>query len=425
MLCRRIRSRLFWATSVALSLVCASAHGQTFGIELHNNLMPASGGMAGASLSQPQDLQSALNGNPATVRQFKGTQFSFSGAWADANYSITQTAPLPLVNVDPYSATSGTPGSLLGNIGLTMDLDPYGLPATMGMGLITNAGFGVDFRDVPESNGTSAQYLALDIAASLAFNVTDRLSLGATGAVGTSYLDGPFVDIGGMTNAYGFRGTVGANFCVDPNTSLGLYWQSKKRFDFEDAAIIQGFGPVDIHLDHPSNFGFGLAKGGLMCGRLLLATDVIYNVNSDADFLKAIYQDQWCFQFGSQYSVNERVRLRTGYAYNENPMKEAQGVTIGGVTLPDGLPALRYVQGQFAAITQHRLTMGIGIRDFRPGIDLDLFAGFAFDADDRFATTEASVDGNYWIGFGQTWRFGGGSSSDASCPTCAAEPAGD
>lgn len=38
------------------------AHAQTFGIELHNTLMPASAGMAGTSLARPQDLQSAING---------------------------------------------------------------------------------------------------------------------------------------------------------------------------------------------------------------------------------------------------------------------------------------------------------------------------------------------------------------------------
>ena len=83
------------ALCAAFGLSGGVAKAQTSGIELHNNLMPASGGMAGASLSRPQDLQSAINGNPATLRQFQGTQFSFGGAWADANYKVTQADPLP------------------------------------------------------------------------------------------------------------------------------------------------------------------------------------------------------------------------------------------------------------------------------------------------------------------------------------------
>ncbi len=383
----------------------SSVQAQTYGIELHNNLMPASGGMAGTSLSRPQDLQSAINGNPATLRQFQGTQFSFGGGFADSNYTVTQSAPLPLLGVTPFSSASGTPAALLGNIGLTQDLDDFGLPATMGMGFISNAGAGVDFRNVPASNGTSAQYLALDIVTGVGMNLTERLAIGASATIGTSFLDGPFVDLGGMTGAYGFRGTVGANYCLDHNSSLGLYWQSKKNFTFEDAVILPGDNPVDIDFDHPSNFGFGLANNSLMCGRLLVAADVLYKMHSDADTLDAIFRDQWCFQFGSQLALNERARLRLGYGYNENPMKDAQPASIGGVTLPDGVPAVRYVQGQFAAIGQHRITLGVGIRDFKPGIDFDVFGGYGIDANDQLAATTIDITGNYWIGFGLTWRF--------------------
>lgn len=398
--------RVCWAICTLLVMSGSVAKAQTFGIELHNNLMPASGGMAGASVSRPQDLQSAINGNPATLRQFQGTQFSFGGAWADANYNVSQADSLPLLDVDPFSAKSDTPGALLGNIGLTQDMDLFGLPATMGMGLMSNAGAGVDFRDVAASNGTSAQYLALDIVAAAGIDLTDRLSLGASAAIGTSYLDGPFVDLGGMTPAYGFRGSVGANYQVAPDTSLGAYWQSKKNLNFENAALVAGGTPVDVAFDHPMNVGLGLANSSLFEGRLLLATDVLYKVHSEADTLKALYRNQWIVQVGSQFAATDRVRLRLGYAWNQNPMKEAQPVTIGGVTLADGVPAVRYVQAQFAAITQHRVTTGVGIRDLLPGVDADLFAGYAFEATDRFAATTVNLSGNYWVGFGTTWRFG-------------------
>ncbi|MEE2936612.1 MAG: hypothetical protein VYA84_11520 [Planctomycetota bacterium] len=55
-------------------------HAQAVGILLQNNLMPASGGMGVASIARPQDVQSALEANPATLSQRKGTQFSLSGS---------------------------------------------------------------------------------------------------------------------------------------------------------------------------------------------------------------------------------------------------------------------------------------------------------------------------------------------------------
>lgn len=403
-------------TVCAVMAFCGEvAKAQTFGIELHNNLMPASGGMAGASLSRPQDLQSAINGNPATLRQFQGTQFSFGGAWADANYRVNQTAPLPLLTIASFNDTSDTPGALLGNIGLTQDADFLGLPATLGLGLMSNAGAGVDFRDVPASNGTSAQYLALDMVAAAGVDLSEQLSVGASFALGTSFLDGPFVDVGGMTPAYGVRFNVGANYQLTPNTSLGAYWQSKKNFDFENAALLTSAAiPVDVKFDHPMNVGFGLANSSLLDGRLLLAVDAVFKQHSEADFLKAIYKNQWAVQVGAQFAATETTRLRLGYAWNENPMKDAQAVSIGGVTLPNGVPAVRYVQGQFAPITQHRITTGIGKRDVLPGIDVDLFAGYAFKATDTLAETIVTVSDNYWVGFGTTWRFGGRSSDESA-----------
>lgn len=189
----------------------------------------------------------------------------------------------------------------------------------------------------------------------------------------------------------------------------GGYWQTKRSFKFDDAVLFAGGGAArDLHFDHPENLGIGVANSSLMDGRLLLVMDVLFKRYSDADFLRGIYDDQWVFQFGTQYAVNKRVRFRLGYAYNENPMRQNPVVTsIGGVPMPDGIPGVRYAQGQFAAVSQHRLTGGVGIRDALPGVDFDLFAGGMFEGTDQFADTIVSVE-SYWLGAGLTWRFGRG-----------------
>ena len=71
------------------------AFAQSFGTELHNTLMPASGGMGGTSIAKPQDLQSALNGNPASLTQFRGTQFSFGGGWVEPTFNMSQSSNIP------------------------------------------------------------------------------------------------------------------------------------------------------------------------------------------------------------------------------------------------------------------------------------------------------------------------------------------
>ncbi|MEX2172583.1 MAG: porin [Pirellulales bacterium] len=396
-----------WIICAGLFVCGTRSNAQSYGIELHNTLMPASGAMAGTSLARPQDNLSAINGNPATLTQYHGTQFTFGGAWAEGTYNITQLDSLPLVGVDPFIAKSNTPGSLCGNIGATQDLAMMGWPVVFGIGLFTNAGAGTDFRRVPESNGTNAEYLALDMTSSLGVQLSERLSVGAAFTLGSSFIDGPFVDLGGMTPGYGIRGTLGAAYSLSPTTTLGAYWQTKKHFRFDDAVQFPGGQARDLEFEHPENFGLGIANSSLMCGRLLLAMDVIFKEYSDCDFLGAIYDDQWVYQFGAQYQLSPNLKLRAGYGYNENPMAAPTVTSIGGVPVPDGIPGLRYIQGQFAAVSQHRITAGIGLTDVLPGIDLDMLAGGMFDETDQFASTIASVE-SYWVGSYITWRFGCG-----------------
>jgi long-chain fatty acid transport protein len=363
--------------------------------------------MAGTSIARPQDLLSAINANPSTLRQYRGTQFTFSGAWADADYRINQSAPLPLIGVQPFNATSSQLGALLGNIGVTQGLDELGLPVTLGAGFITNSGLGVDFRGVPASNDTASQIIVLQMVAGAGVSLTDDLSLGATFQLGTGYLDGPFSGIGAMTTAYGARGTIGANYAITPNTSIGAYWQTHQQFNFENAAQLP-IGPArDVHLDLPTTYGIGIANSSLFDGKLLLAVDFLFKEWSDANLFGHVYTDQWAVQTGLQYALTPTTRVRLGYAYNENPMRGPAITAVAGIPLPDGVPALRYIQGQFASITQHRVTLGLGVSDLLiSGLDFDLFAGYAFSESDTFATTAVSISDNYWVGAGFTWRFG-------------------
>src|SRR5262245_57064850 len=73
---------------IALIAYPMRATAQTYGADLVNTVNPASGGMAGVSFARPQDIPSALFGNPATMTQFPGTWFTLGGAFIEP----TQTA---------------------------------------------------------------------------------------------------------------------------------------------------------------------------------------------------------------------------------------------------------------------------------------------------------------------------------------------
>ncbi|QDT00859.1 OmpP1/FadL family transporter [Adhaeretor mobilis] len=418
---RPIARRLIFSLAVAIaSLIQQDVSAQSFGVELHAAMMPASGGMGGVSVARPQDVQSAFTGNPATLTQFRGTQFSFGSGWVEPTINVDNDANLPLASISPYEAKSGSPGNALANIAVTQDFSALGLPVTWGAAFISGAGLGVKYFDAPESNGSAASLLALHVASGVGVQVSDRLSVGAQLYVTTGILDGPFSGLGSATTAYGLRGLFGATYQATDHTTLGCYWMTKESFRFEDAVRLSLGGGAfstaqDIQLDLPETFGWGIANDRLMGGRLLLASDILYKRYSESDFFRAIWEDQFVLQTGAQYSLTQNIRIRLGYTFAEYNMLDAPSLVVGGVIPPDGLPAIQYLQSQFPSINEHRLSAGFGIRDFLPGVDFDVNAGGMFFTEDQFGQSAANVE-SYWVAGGLTWRFGRGSSERAAAP---------
>jgi long-chain fatty acid transport protein len=406
------RLTLLAVLGLSMVVAVAPASAQPIGIELQNTMMPASAGMGGASIARPQDLMSAVNANPASMTQFEGNQFMFGGGFAEASYELDQTANAVLPGVSAFSAESGTPGAALGNMGFNRRFSLLGADANLGFGLVSTAGGGVDFRFVPQSNGTSCDLLILNMVSSLGVKITDRLSIGSTVALGSAFFDGPFVGNGAMVGAVGLRGGLGVNYEVTDFTSTGFYWQSKQNFNFEDAISLQLFNNTftptfDIRMDLPPTCGWGVANSRLLDGNLLLAVDLLYKQWSDADLFEAIYRNQWAVQLGSQYSWN-RLRLRAGYVYAQNPFKTINVTTAGGISPPGGIPAISYVQALLASPNQNRVSFGVGIVDIVPGLDFDTFAGgMLSESTSTGQFTSVRMD-SWWVGGGVTFRFGAG-----------------
>ncbi len=211
-----------------------------------------------------------------------------------------------------------------------------------------------------------------------------------------------------MTPAYALRGVTGLNYAVTDATNLGVYYQSKQSFNFDNAIQFNAgpiAGPQDVKMDLPRNVGLGISNRALADGRLLLAADFLFKNWDDAQLYSTIYRDQWAFQFGGQYDLG-RVKLRAGYMFAQNQLDPTPGAGLGGVAPPDGIPAVRYAQGLLAVANPHRLSFGVGMRDVMlPGLDLDVMAGGMFRNTEQLgpATTVSTV--SYWIGGGMTWRF--------------------
>jgi long-chain fatty acid transport protein len=395
------------AALVVVLVSAGSAAAQTYGIDFRNTLMPASGGMAGTSVAAPQDFLSAINANPAALTQYKGTHFTIGGAFAEATVDLEQKAAVPLLGVAAFSAKSSTPGAIVPAIGVAQEVDGLPVPTTVGLAVLGAAGGGSSYVQEPASNATSSYLLLLEFAPSVAVELTERLSIGATMFIGDGYASGPFVGTSGMTNAYALRGGFGLDYALGDATWLGAYYQTTQAFRFENEAVLfSERQPRDVDMGLPQQVGMGIANESLLDGRLLLAADALYLDWRSAALFNNIYRGQWVMQLGSQYRATDRVKLRLGYALAQNPIDESVGTRIGPVEVPGGVPAVKYLQSQFAIVNEHRMAAGIGVSDLlMRGLDFDAFAGGMFPAGESLGSdTYVSVK-SYWLGVGFTWHF--------------------
>ena len=401
------------AICISVSLANAqSAFGQIFGIELHNNVMPASGGMGGASVAQPQDLLSAINGNPATMSQYRGTQFSFGGAWIEPTVNLDHNGGV-LPGIGTFSGKSGTPGSVLGNIGVTRELSDVGLPITAGVALISASGLGVDYAAQPNSNNSAVTIQILQLQPELSIQLTDRLAIGGSFGLGVGLFDGLFVGSSKATPDYGTRGSIGVTFDPNPSTKIGFYYQTKESFNFENSIVLQPFiGPPSVPLDVrgalPPNIALGFANSSLANGRLLLATDLVYKFWEEATLFDALWTNQFIVQVGAQYTTQKGRKIRLGYTYAEETAVDVPGNVIAGITPPGAANAIQYGQGLIPNISPNRFSCGFGVPNVLPGVDLDIFGGGQFLSTATFGRTTASLE-TYFLGGGLTFRCGRGS----------------
>ncbi len=399
---------------VALASPPPAARGQGYGTDTQNVMTPAAGGMAGVSVAMPQDVPAAIFGNPSTLSQFEGTQFTVSGGWVEGYPTIRNNGVNNQVNPgQPFSATSRTQGFAATEIGVAQDLRPIGMPGTFGFGVAGLSGLGAEYRGrVPDNdtiNNLSGEYFVLGVNLAAGVDLTDRLSAGAALTLGTGFEQMGFVQLIGqplgstaMVHDYALRGTFGFDYDLTGHDTLGFYYQTKLGFSFPDAVLVNG-NYRDLSIDQPETLGFGYANRRLLGGNLLIAADAYYKLWEDAALWEDLFVNQWALAVGSQLTRG-RNKFRLGYSYNTNPLNHEVGSRLNGFPVAQSEIQL-FQAASTATINQHRITTGIGRSDvlFR-GLNLDLFAGGLLKAADQFGNTEASVAA-YYAGLGLTWCY--------------------
>ena len=404
--------------AAAMLVATPTAQAGPYGYDLHNTLAPASQGLAGTSIARPQDTVSSVFGNPASLTQFTGTQFTFGATFykpevkLEHDGSVTGTAFTERSNTDIFPVPQ---------IAVTQDLRGLNLPATLGLGLTATSGIGTNFRGAPGSLGAGAEFIVFGVNAGLGYELTNNLSLGAAATVSFAQMDLGLSSSSAETHDIGLRGTVGVNYDFADTTTLGGFYQTKLKHSFDDLIETSPGDFRSVTIEQPANIGIGIANNSLMNGDLLLMADFMYKYWEDSEFWGDLYDNQAVYSIGAQLTRGS-WKYRAGYAYNDDPTKDGASAPIGNLTqinsaygiIPLSDPVVAYLQAaETEVIYQHRIGLGVGYSGFlMPNLDVDVGGGWQFKEDHCYGKGDLSCGGqskadvySWNVGMGLTWKF--------------------
>ncbi len=399
----------------------------TYGTDVNNSALPATGGMAGASIARTVEGAAAVFGNPANLTQYKeGTTFSFGATFLDPEIKVRHDGS---TTGSAWSGSSNADKYLIPTIAITQGLGGIGLEnLVLGLGL-SATGAGSDFRDVPGSLGPNGEVIIFMANVGAGYQVTDNLSLGLMATIGNGYAQASLNGNSSSAHNFGIRGTLGATYDMGA-TSVGGYYRSPLKITYEDY-ISNGYSAPGVPIptspgedgfwsdawQQPQEFAIGIANNSLMGGNLQINADVIYKDYSSADFYKDFFRDQTVYALGGQLTTG-KAQWRLGYSYARDPLKRnldpgligiGNNFTIG---LPGGagqIPVtgavVEYFQSTNAgAIWEHSFTAGVGYQ-LLPMLRVDAHAAFAPSEKDNVGAANEVEASNWQAGVGFTWAF--------------------
>jgi long-chain fatty acid transport protein len=315
---------------------------------------PVNRGMGGAAVAAPIDSIGAIYWNPATISGLKQSEVAFGYGLLFPNHDVS---------------------SSIGGRGGTTEADNGAFPVpnfawvhqteneaiTLGFGMNTVAGFGTNLPADPNNPvlappafgglgnvASNAIFLQLSPVISVALN--ERLSVAAGPTLTTARISvEPFVF--GPANADGsYSAATATRYHWGGGFQLGGYyihneaWRFGASFksptwmeEFEANGLDENGLPRSnrIDVDLPLMLSVGTSYDGFE--HLLLALDVRFldfaNTDGfgDAAYFDATgalngldYSSVLALAAGAECELTERLKLRTGYSYNQNPIKNSE-----------------------------------------------------------------------------------------------------
>ena len=359
---RYIRSSILLSIT---SLFSFHTFANNTGTDLNLSMHAIAGSMGGAAYTKPQEASASVFGNPATLSQFKGTNFNL-GAGLLKIEEVKNIQTTTLTNMGPANGTysnssiSSADNYVLPTMAVVFQLSDN---AYLGAGFEVDAGIGADYRNDPvyllggagnmllggQQDNTKDTNLVLPLNIELisfngnvagSYQITPELSLGASITLGfglaqfgtTGDTDGfdelgaalaggdpdlaPVNDFGGTTSSVhdiALAGSIGATYQLPSGISYSATYKSSLKYQFDEIVYANTFAKVSgafsesytgyqsLSVEQPSEYILGIAFDGYFADGLLIEADVIQKNWSSSGTYKDLYDDQNLYTFGVQF----------------------------------------------------------------------------------------------------------------------------
>jgi long-chain fatty acid transport protein len=375
----------------------------------------ASGGMAGAAYTRPQEASAAVFGNPATMTQFGGTNFNFGAAYLVPELEVTQTGAGALDGVTSNVSKSGAENYVAPDLAVIHEL---GDGWYLGAGIEADAGLGADYRTspitVPSLSADPAvtglplvvELVSFNVNLAAAKKLTPQTSVGAALTIGFGMAQlgtvGPAgaalngLEVGGTSgsvHAFSVGGSLGVTHQVNSDLLLSAAVKSSVKYDFKNIVwggtpglvgpFGSGVGFQNLGVEQPLEVVLGAAYD--IAPNWMVEADLVWKNWSRAATYQDVYNDQFLLAVGSQYKTGP-WSLRLGYSYAQDVLRDTPNDGALGSVKNLGLVPLngdlnKLVQMSLVPVVfNHTLTAGVGY-DLTRNIRLDTFAALALKAD--------------------------------------------
>ncbi|MBI3468715.1 MAG: outer membrane protein transport protein [Planctomycetes bacterium] len=327
---------------------------------------PVNRSMGGASTAAPINASGAIHWNPASIVGLERSEFDFGVELLFPQPTLSSSiAAGALGGGIPPIALSGSTESDGGAFTIpTMGLvyKPEESCWTFGIGIFGTGGFGVNYPQDSSNpvlgpappNGIGlgpvfSNLQVLQIAPTAAYQITDHLSVGFAPTVSLAQLSldpavfaspnangsYPSATHGRMFWGIGCQG--GVYYTSDSCWNFGASIKSTQFFETFRWHSVSSTGvnrTVKFDADYPMILSFGVGYTGFE--RWVLAADFRWLDYENTDGLRSSGFDStgavkglgwdsiFALALGAQYQWSDRVSLRIGYSFNENPIDDSQ-----------------------------------------------------------------------------------------------------